>query len=235
MSKQKYSSLENALRIMNAFTVEKPEYHLNELAEILSISQSTAHRLLKTLRSEGFVVKDSLSNKYRLGIAIREIEATIRKENDLFQQSQEILEEIVLHTNLSVSLAINFQESTFYLNAIEVHNPLFSKYCYIGKQSPFLSTSAGKVLLLSKSEEEILEFIQDKGAISRIRHELQTKGYILCDNDDQIGITTVAVPIKNKQNHTIAALEMIGTKMQIQNGIQILKEASLKLSNKVSG
>ena len=53
---------------MNIFTVEKPEYKLNELAEKLSIAPSTVHRLLTTLRSEGFVVKDSLSNKYRLGI-----------------------------------------------------------------------------------------------------------------------------------------------------------------------
>ena len=44
---------------MNIFTVEKPEYKLNELAEKLSIAPSTVHRLLTTLRSEGFVVKDS--------------------------------------------------------------------------------------------------------------------------------------------------------------------------------
>ncbi|MEH7226618.1 IclR family transcriptional regulator [Bacillus sp. JJ1566] len=233
MQKKSFSSLENALRLMNIFSVEEPEYPLNELAEKLSIAPSTVHRLLTTLRSEGFVVKDSLSKKYRLGISIRALESTTRKEMDLFHLSQDILEEIVLRTNLSTSLAINFQESAFYLNAIEVNNPLFSRFCYIGKQSPFVSTSAGKVLLLSKKDTDIMTFIKEQSIVSELRRELQMNGYILGYGDNQIGITTVAVPIKNKQNETIAALEMIGTEIQIQNNVQTIKEAGIKLTNKV--
>ncbi|RLL43772.1 winged helix-turn-helix transcriptional regulator [Oceanobacillus piezotolerans] len=234
MERKRFSSLENALRLMNTFSVEKPEYNLNELAEKLSIAPSTVHRLLTTLRSDGFVVKDTLSKKYRLGISIRALESTIRKEMDLFHLSQDILEEIVLRTNLSASLAIIFQEAAFYLNAIEVDNPLFSKFCYIGKQSPFLSTSAGKVLLVSKNDTDIMTLIKDPSIVSKLRYELQTNGYIQSNDDHHIGITTIAVPIKNKQNETLAALEMIGTKTQIQNNVQTIKEASVKLSNKVN-
>ncbi len=231
--KENYSSLENALRLLNIFTVEKPEYKLNELAEILSIAPSTVHRLLTTLRSEGFVVKDTISNKYRLGISIRTLESVIRNKMSLFQLSQDILEQIATQTNLSASLAIIFQESTFYLNAIEVDNPLFSKFCYIGKQCSFLSTSAGKVLLLSKKDTDIMTFIEEPSMVSKLRYELQVKGYIQSNDDNQIGISTIAVPIKNKRNETIAALEMIGTKIQIQNNIQTIKEAGVKLSNKI--
>jgi IclR family transcriptional regulator, KDG regulon repressor len=233
MPKENYSSLENALRLLNIFTVEKPEYKLNELAEKLSIAPSTVHRLLTTLRSEGFVVKDSISNKYRLGISIRTLESVIINKMDLFQLSQDILEQIALRTNLSASLAIIFQESTFYLNAIEVDNPLFSKFCYIGKQCSFLSTSAGKILLLSKKNTDITAFIEDQSIVSKFRYELQVNGYIQSNDDNQIGISTIAVPIKNKRNETIAALEMIGTKIQIQNNIQTIKEAGVKLSNKI--
>lgn len=233
MQKENYSSLENALRLMNIFTVEQPEHNLNDLAEELSIAPSTVHRLLTTLRSEGFVVKDSLSNKYRLGISIRALESVIRKEKVLFHLSQDILGEVSLKTNLSVSLAIIFQNSAFYLNAIEVDHPLFSKYCYIGKQSSFLSTSAGKVLLLSKNDTDITAIIKDQTIVSKLRYELNANGYIQSDDDNQIGISTVAVPIINKQNQTIAALEIIGTKIQIRNNISVIKEAGLKLSNKV--
>jgi IclR family transcriptional regulator, KDG regulon repressor len=233
MPKENYSSLENALRLMDIFTVEKPEYNLNELADKLSIAQSTVHRLLTTLRSEGFVVKDSLSNKYRLGVSIRALESVIRKEINLFHLSQDILEEIVLRTNLSASLGIIFQESTFYLNAIEVDNPFFSKYCYIGKQSSFLSTSAGKVLLLTKNDQEILQLVKEPSIVTKLRQQLKVYGYIESNEDNQIGISTIAVPIKNKNNETIAALEMMGTKIQIQTNVQTIKEAGVKLSNKI--
>ncbi|MGM0878274.1 MAG: IclR family transcriptional regulator [Bacillota bacterium] len=233
MPKENYSSLENALRLLNIFTVEKPEYKLNELAEKLFIAPSTVHRLLTTLRSEGFVVKDPFSNKYRLGISIRTLESVIRNKMDLFQLSQDILEQIALQTNLSASLAIIFQESTFYLNAIEVDNPLFSNFCYIGKQCSFLSTSAGKILLLSKNDTDIMAFIEEPSITSKLRYELQVNGYIQSNDDNQIGISTIAVPIKNKRNETIAALEMIGTKIQIQKNVQTIKEAGVKLSNKI--
>ena len=233
MQKENYSSLENALRLMNIFTVEKPEYKLNELAEKLSIAPSTVHRLLTTLRSEGFVVKDSLSNKYRLGISLRVLESVVIKNTDLFHLSQDILEQIVLRTNLSSSLAIIFQESTFYLNAIEVDNHLFSKFSYIGKQCSFLSTSAGKVLLLSKRDTDISVFVQEQSTVSKLRYQLQTNGYIESHDDNRLGISSIAVPVKNKRNETIAALEIIGTKKQVQANIRIIEEAGINLSNKI--
>ncbi|PZX02890.1 IclR family transcriptional regulator [Psychrobacillus insolitus] len=233
MQKENYSSLENALRLMNIFTVEKPEYKLNELAEKLSIAPSTVHRLLTTLRSEGFVVKDSLSNKYRLGISLRVLESVVIKNTVLFHLSQDILEQIVLRTNLSSSLAIIFQESTFYLNAIEVDNHLFSKFSYIGKQCSFLSTSAGKVLLLSKRDTDISVFVQEQSTVSKLRSQLQTNGYIESHDDNRLGISSIAVPVKNKQNETIAALEIIGTKKQVQANIRIIEEAGINLSNKI--
>jgi len=235
MQKENYSSLENALRLMNIFTVDKPEYKLNELAEELAIAPSTVHRLLTTLRSEGFVVKDSLSNKYRLGISIRVLESRIIKNTDLFHLSQDILEQTVLRTNLSASLAIIFQESTFYLNAIEVDNPLFSKLSYIGKQCSFLSTSAGKILLLSKRDTDILEFVQEQSTVSKLRSQLQTNGYIESHDGNRLGISSIAVPVINKQNETIAALEITGTKKLVQANIRILKESGIKLSNKIKG
>ena len=148
MKKGRYSSVENALRLLNMFTVEKPEYRINELAEQLSIAPSTVHRLLTTLSSEGFIAKDSLSNKYRLGISIRALESVITKEMDLFHLAKDIIENNVRHTNLSTSLAINFRETAFYLHAMEVDNPAFNKLSYVGKQCSFSDTSAGHVIVV---------------------------------------------------------------------------------------
>jgi IclR family transcriptional regulator, KDG regulon repressor len=233
MQKERYSSLENALRLMNIFTVEKPEYKLNELAEKLSIAPSTVHRLLTTLRSEGFVVKDSLSNKYRLGISLRVLESVTLNNSKLFQLSQDILKQISSRTNLSSALAIIFQESTFYLNAIEVDNPLFSKFYYTGKQCSFLDSSAGKVLLLSKRDTDIPELIREQAPIAKLHAQLHSTGYIESHGDNRYGISSLAVPVKNHKNETIAALEIIGTKKQILANVRIIEEAGIHLANKI--
>lgn len=232
MKKDKYSSLENALRLLNMFTVEKPEYQVNELAEQLAIAPSTAHRLLTTLSEEGFIVKDTLSNKYRLGIAIRAIESIIMKDRDLFHLTQAIIDKIVQKTNLSTSLTVNFRNTTFYLYAVEVENPFFSKLYYTGQQHPLFSTSAGHVFLVSSKVTDIRTFVTDPSTVDNFRSQLQRNGYIQTQCDHLSGISTIAVPIKNKNGEIVAALEMMGNDRKIQTNIDLLKKAGVELSKK---
>lgn len=233
MTKERYSSVENALRLLDMFTVENPEYRINELAEQLAIAPSTAHRLLNSLSSEGFIVKDSLSNKYRLGISIRALESVIKKDMNLFHLSQDIIDRIVLHTNLSTSLAVIFKDTAFYLYAVEVENPLFSNVYYTGKQSSLLSSSAGQVLLFSKKDFDILTFIPDSSTVNNMRKQLQRNGYIQTQYEQTSRLTTIAVPIVNKYNEIVAALEMIGNERKIQTHIETLKKAGTDLSSKI--
>ena len=52
MEQKRYSSLENALRIFELFNVKERDFSVSEVAEQLSIADSTAHRLLTILQKE---------------------------------------------------------------------------------------------------------------------------------------------------------------------------------------
>ncbi|TDL73633.1 hypothetical protein E2R56_12075 [Rhodococcus qingshengii] len=69
--------------------------------------------------------------------------------------------------------------------------------------------------------------------VSKLRYQLQINGYIQSNDDNKDGISTIAVPIKNKRNETIAALEMIGRKKQIETNVQTIIDAGVQLSNKI--
>ncbi|HZG70865.1 MAG TPA: helix-turn-helix domain-containing protein, partial [Chondromyces sp.] len=64
------SSVKNALRLLRSFSMEEPEKKVTELASSLGLGKSTVSRLLATLASEGFVIKDPATQKYRLGLSI---------------------------------------------------------------------------------------------------------------------------------------------------------------------
>mgnify|MGYP001328487066 FL=1 len=66
----KNMSLNIALEMLELFTLEKSEYQVKEIAEQLNIANSTAHRILKTMEEEGFIVKDHVTKRYRLGVSI---------------------------------------------------------------------------------------------------------------------------------------------------------------------
>ena len=90
-SKTRYSSLENALRLLNLFTVRKSDWQVKEIAEKLQIAESTAHRLLTTLQSEGFIAKDVSTNTYRLGINILAFHPVIALNYPLMEKAHHIL------------------------------------------------------------------------------------------------------------------------------------------------
>ena len=78
-----YSSLRNALRLLNLFSVEEPELQLEDMASRLEIGQSTAYRLVHTLIEEGFIVRDPSAKSYRLAASVLALSHTIITKLDL--------------------------------------------------------------------------------------------------------------------------------------------------------
>ncbi len=59
-----------AVRLLKAFSRERPEQSLAELSNDLGLNKTTALRLLTALASECLVTRDPTSKTYRLGSAI---------------------------------------------------------------------------------------------------------------------------------------------------------------------
>ena len=89
-----YSSLRNALRLLNLFSVDEPELQLEDIASKLEIGQSTAFRLVHTLMVEGFIVRDPSAKSYRLAASVLALGHTIITKVDLCHLSIDILEKL---------------------------------------------------------------------------------------------------------------------------------------------
>ncbi|MED0965677.1 IclR family transcriptional regulator [Bacillus paramycoides] len=225
MKRRSFSSLENALRILDVFSVEEPDFSVKEIAERLSIADSTAHRLLSTLKKEGFIAKDNINNKYRLGISIRALEAVLIKDLALYHASTSILYSLAKKVNEASSLCILNNNQTFYVNTVDSDLPIYDGLTYVGKSHPILSTSAGKVLISTKSEEEVETIISTEATLiktDKSQYDLtellrvQEKGYAISYNNFSSGLTSIAAPVKNKSGDIIAAIEIIGPEQRIR-------------------
>ncbi|MGG2091817.1 IclR family transcriptional regulator [Bacillus sp. S13(2024)] len=225
MKQRSFSSLENALRILEVFSVEEPDFSVKEIADRLSIADSTAHRLLSTLKKEGFIAKDTINNKYRLGISIRALESVLIKDLALYNASTSILYSLAKKVNEASSLCILYNNQTFYVNTVDSDRPIYDGLTYVGKSQPVLSTSAGKVLISTKSEEKIEEIISMEATFNKtdkLQYDLtellhvQEKGYAISYNNFSSGLTSIAAPVKNESGDIIAAIELIGPEQRIR-------------------
>jgi IclR family KDG regulon transcriptional repressor len=60
-------SVENSLRVLEAFREEEPELGISELARKLGLSRSSVYRIVATLTARGFLAQETANGKYRLG------------------------------------------------------------------------------------------------------------------------------------------------------------------------
>ena len=79
------SSVKNALRILNSFTMDEPEKKVSDISSSLGLNKSTVSRTMATLASEGFVFKDPETKKYRLGFSILTLSGIINSNMDMFE------------------------------------------------------------------------------------------------------------------------------------------------------
>ena len=64
------SSVKKPLKALQAFSENQPELSLTEISKLLNSHKSSISRILITLASEGFVEKNPINNKYRLGLKL---------------------------------------------------------------------------------------------------------------------------------------------------------------------
>ncbi|WP_318503182.1 IclR family transcriptional regulator [Bacillus sp. T3] len=222
------SSVKNALRIMQCFSVDEPEKKVGEIATKLGINKSTVSRTLATLASEGFVMKNPETKNYRLGLTILTLSGVVNTQFDIYQESQPVLTKLVQTTGETAHISILDHDEVIYLQKIECSHP--SKVLTnIGRRNPPYCTSSGKVLL-AHGENEIVERVISKG-LKKItsktivdpeifhQHLTQIKesGYAVSIEEFSEGVNSIAAPIYDYRGKVIAALAIVGPKQRIQS------------------
>src|ERR1051326_8821321 len=82
-AKARLSSVANSIRLLTSFSGEEDELGISKLAPRLRLAKSTVHRLAATLTAAGFLEQNRDSGKYRLGMALFELGALVRRRMDV--------------------------------------------------------------------------------------------------------------------------------------------------------
>ncbi|WP_411502399.1 IclR family transcriptional regulator [Brevibacillus centrosporus] len=109
MENKKTAKLETGdriLKILECFTLDKPEWGVSELSEHLQVYKSVTHRALVTLENRGFVKQNPVNQKYALGIKLFELGMIVANQMNLRSIAKPIMEELCEQTNETVMLMI---------------------------------------------------------------------------------------------------------------------------------
>jgi IclR family acetate operon transcriptional repressor len=216
-------SFDRAVAILDAFTADRPELGVSEIARLTGLSRSTVHRLLVTLRRHELVQQLPNSRDYALGPHLLRLAQVGYSHVNLQKAARAVMPALRDECDETVGLHARLGPTTrTVLDQVESTQPLRRSYTEIGMPIPIYQGAPGKVLVAFSSrelQEEILAgHLEATTARSitdpaRFRIELaRTKrnGYALSLEERVPGISTVAVPIANHTGTVIAALSVTG-------------------------
>lgn len=213
---QTLNSVDNALRMLHLLRRNGP-MRMSEIAEQLGIGNSTAHRLLTTLREQRFVRQESRGKRYELGPAMlftaggSAVEHCVITAVPIMNRLRDAIEETVHLSSLRGTDVI-------FLAAAE-SNRLTRVTTRVGRRPKAHATAAGKVLLAALEPEQLQELYPEESLEShtprtetsraKLFDELETVralGYARNLGESELDMHTIAVAIRRPNNAVVCAL-----------------------------
>jgi DNA-binding IclR family transcriptional regulator len=223
MRDQPGSNLQSVRRALRALELisESGECGVTELGRKLGVHKATASRLVATLAERGFVERDPITEKYRLGFGLIALAGAAVGANDLVRSARPIIEDLAERTRETVNVGVLSGDAVVYVDQVAGTRSIVSVN-WVGQRTPLHCTSNGKVLLAFMREDardrllaEPLprltpRTITDPDRLRSQLTEIRARGYAQTMDELEEGLNAVAAPIRGMNGDLVAALSVSG-------------------------
>jgi DNA-binding IclR family transcriptional regulator len=203
-------ALVRGLKLLQAFTPQRPEQTMAQLAQTLGITRSAVFRTVHTLVQEGFLLPVRDGTHYRLGPAVLRVSYGYLASRELLEVAQNPLETMRDTLDWSGHLGVLDGRHILYLIRLPASDGL-SSLVHVGSRLPVTTTAMGRVLLTQKTEPQIRRLLdgQPKAAIERAIAAWQkdrTRQSVIHNGSFETGLCSVAAPIYDMSGDIVAAI-----------------------------
>lgn len=218
--KEYVAGLEKGLAIIEAFGLRTGPLTLTEAAEITGHTRASARRSLLTLQRLGYVEADG--RYFRLAPRVLRLGHAYLASTSLSKLVQPILEAVSERTGESSSLAVlDGTESVFVARAVTRRS--LSDGLGQGSRLPAYCSATGRVLLAGLTQEEAEQLLKRTGRykltprtvtalpdLLGVLDEVRDQGFGVCNEELELGVRSLAVPIRNAAGKTVASMSLVG-------------------------
>lgn len=241
-------SLDKGLFLLEVVEEAERPLSLHDLWLKLKWDKATVHRLLVTLERRGYLLRDSATRQYTLGLKIAGLYASLTRNFDLQTVTRPYLEKIARETTEAAHLAIHVGGDIVFIDRVGSREPL-SVITQIGAREPMHCSALGKAILAFVDADELARLVRPPlkrytrrtattlAELRRMLRPVVANGYAVDDGEYADGIRCVASPIFNGQGYPIAALGISGPAFRlppekIRRFGALIREAALAISRR---
>ncbi len=224
MNESSYHSvrgLERGLAVLRAVNALQNATSV-EVARHTGLPRPTVHRLLETLRTEGFLRRTGLRDAYRLTLKVKSLSGGYKDDDWITDIADVVLGELFDEVVWPTDIATYEDEGMVIRSTTHYRSPLSIERSWVGRQLPMLSTAVGWTYLAFSPPREraaILERIgavagpdrdkmQDPDAVRRMLAATRRRGYGTRQREFMAKTSSIAVPIMNGA-HVLGCINII--------------------------
>ncbi|WP_236757837.1 IclR family transcriptional regulator [Aeromonas cavernicola] len=152
--------LVRGLKALQAFSDERRELSVSELADAIEVNRSSAFRIIYTLESCGFLYKAEGARRYRLNSKVLDLGFTYLSGLDLLEPSRPIIQRLRDEVTIACHLVIRQGTEIVFVDRYQATGP-FTSTVGVGTRWPAHATVTGQLLLSDLSDEAIVELYRD--------------------------------------------------------------------------
>lgn len=227
---QRLSSVGTAVRLLKCFSEGEAELGVTALSKKLGVAKSTVYRLASTLVAEGMLEQNKENEKYRLGIALFGLGALVRQRMNISNEARPHIFALRDATNETVHLALLDGAEVIYVYDLESTQAIRMR-ANLGERKPAFCSSEGRAMLAFEQAAAV-EAILARGLQprtpktdtdpERLRQALahiRKTGYALEDEQCEVGMRSIAAPVRNAEGRVVAAIGIAGPQQRMSDAM----------------
>lgn len=243
---EEIQTLVKGFAVIKAFGAERPKLTLAEVSRETGLTRAGARRVLLTLKSLGYVTSDD--KYFRLEPRVLELGYSYLASQPWWRLAQTVADRLANELDAPIAAGVIDHDSVTYL--AHARPKRFEAFVRsIGTKLPISVSAMGRVLLAAMPDDQLLEKLQTlhilpltKSTVLDIETlrvailDVRRRGYSVIDQELEVGLRSLAVPIKGRDGNTIAAIGMSSSdpKLSLHAFIERYLDAMQNASREIS-
>lgn len=217
------------MAVLESFDTERQRLNATLTAQRTGLTRATARRHLLTLAHLGYLETDG--QYYWLSAKVLGFAGSYLSGARLPRAVQPTLHQLSLATQLSCSVAVLQNDAVIIVARgiwqgsdlpVKASHTVLAYGLHVGTRLPAHATSTGQVLLANLPAAQLKNWLSTS-ALSRLTSHTATQvkdlrqklkrvaqqDYCLAEQEHELGVDALAVPLRNERGETVAALNLV--------------------------
>lgn len=212
-------SLERGLAVIKSFGADAPEQTVAEVALATGLDRFSARRFLLTLEAIGYVERNG--RHFRLRPQTLQLGYAYLSSLPWWHSAQRVSEKLTARIGVSSAVGVLDRQDVVYVAYASAQRYPLLWNRSVGVHLPAISTAIGRVLIAALPPPEAQDWLAradirpltartrtSRTELAKALADVRARGYAVVDQELEIGLRSLGVPIISKSGSIIAGLSV---------------------------